>query len=422
MTSAPCKLSCNVLFKISIAWGCFTGRFDISCSLQTQMSKLLLLASTLLAAMAMAEMVHIPIKRKHNAAKAYSSGSRPVAKLRYFNGVHSDPIPYHDFLDAQYFGPIEIGTPAQKFEVVYDTGSANLWVPAHNCSFSCYLHPRFASSKSSTYKPNGTIFNIMYGSGPVNGYEGDDSVTIGDWSVKHQTFAQITNASGLGAAFAIGQFGGINGLAWSSISVTRATPVFFNLIQQRPQTEQVFAFYLTDNSGNNGEFTLGGIDHTRYTGELVNVSLTEMTYWQTVMNSFTLGNTKIAGTSRIVLDSGTSTLTAPTHFVKQIAAAVNATEMLLPGRYTVPCNKLHELPHLHISIGTATWVLEGKDYVIIDEDVICLLAIMGLDIPAPAGPLWIMGDIFMRKVYTVFDAANTQLRFAYAKHGNGTKV
>eukprot|EP01084_Bolivina_argentea_P256060 430979_1 len=371
----------------------------------------------------MAEMVHIPIERRANSARAYRMGSKPVEKLRFFNGEKAAPVKISNFMDAQYYGPIEVGTPAQKFKVVYDTGSANLWVPAHNCSLTCWFHPRFESSKSTTYAVNGTIFDIMYGSGPVNGYEGDDTVTVGGMQVTGQTFAQITNASGLGEAFLVGKFGGIMGLGFPTISVTRATPVFFNMINQHPNMEKKFAFYLSSTSGNKGAFTMGGVDTSRFTGELKHTPLTSETYWETHMTKFQIGNnTLVSGPQRIICDSGTSAITAPTEHVSAIAAMLNATQ-IMPGRYTVSCAAVPTMPNLQITIGGNVWEISPSDYIDNDEDIECILLIMGLDVPKPMGPLYIMGDVFMRKVYTIFDVENARLSMAYAVHGavNATK-
>ena len=109
---------------------------------------------------------------------------------------------------------------------------------------------------------------------------------------------------------------------------------------------------------------------------------------------------------------GTSLLTLPVADVERIAKMVGATPFINPNEYTLPCSSLPSLPDLTISVGGRNYTLTPQEYVIEVEGIECLLGMTGIDIPAPAGPLAILGDVFLRQYYGVFDFGNQRMGIA----------
>jgi len=320
-------------------------------------------------------------------------------------------IPVSNFENAQYYGPISVGTPAQTFNVIFDTGSSNLWVPSVKCTNCGLFKPTYKSTQSSTYKANGTAFNIRYGSGPVSGFLSNDNSAFGSIVVKGQTFAEITDASGLGLAFQLGKFDGIAGLAFGNISVDKVTTPFQNMIDQKLIDQPVFAFWLTQTDGKVGELVLGGIDSAHYKGTIEYIPLSSETYWEISMQGAAAAGRSFSATKKAILDSGTSLLAGPTNEVTAFAKSIGATAT--GPEWFVDCAKVPHLPALsfYLGAGGSNYTLTGSQYVLNVQGV-CLLAMQGIDIPAPAGPLWILGDVFMRTYYTIFDYGQERLGFA----------
>jgi len=360
--------------------------------------------------------VNIPIGVHHADRAERRSLIEKRANLRFNPKVrYNHDIVLSDYSEAQFYGPITIGTPPQEFKVIFDTGSSNLWVPSSKCTqISCKLHHRYNAEKSSTYKANGTSFDIMYGSGNISGHVSNDVVGLSDLTVANVDFAEVVKESGI--AFTLGKFDGILGLAFDTISVGHATPVWYKLMEQGLVDKKMFSFWLARNTTGmmGGQLTLGGYDKTLFTGDLKYVPLTYKNYWQIKMDAVNFMYRNLCGDQgcKAIVDSGTTMITGPTNLINMINGQLGC--IISGGECSwLKCPDYSTLPNLEFVLNGNSFVLSPQEY-IMETGGACISALMGMDIAEPVGPLWILGDKFIEKFYTVFDYENSQVGFAEA--------
>lgn len=322
--------------------------------------------------------------------------------------------PLTNYLNAQYFTEIQLGTPAQTFKVVLDTGSSNLWVPSVDCgSIACYLHAKYDHDASSTYKANGTEFAIRYGSGSLEGYVSQDTLQLGDLIIPEQDFAEATNEPGL--AFAFGKFDGILGLAYDSISVNKIVPPFYKAIDQGLLDKKQFSFYLgdADKSEDGGVATFGGLDDSYYTGKITWLPVRRKAYWEVSFDGIGLGDefAELKGHGAAI-DTGTSLIALPSGLAEILNAQIGAKKGW-SGQYSVECDTRDSLPDLTFNFSGYNFTITPYDYTL-EVSGSCISAFTPLDFPEPIGPLAIIGDAFLRKFYSIYDLDNDAVGLAKA--------
>ncbi|CUG91785.1 asparate peptidase, putative [Bodo saltans] len=344
---------------------------------------------------------------------------------------HVAPM-FNNLLFGSYVANVSIGTPAQNFTVVMDTGSSNLWVPDSLCtdlavSPSCGIQNLYQNTSSSTFYNSCPCLScsllIPYGSGTVMGTLSTDTVVIGGVNLPNTSFGRVYAEPGPLSEWGAPTFDGILGLAYPII----AMPVFsflpgpFDEMMSRGIVSQdLFSIFLSSNENDTTSFVdFGEVSHEHHTGEFItapqNSMQPELGYWCVSVNAIKVGSTVQPGTSGIigVVDTGTSLIAGPPAVVNPIIAQINAS---------TDCSNVASLPNISFTI-----VVDGNkthDFVLTPQEYTyrvsfadgspdqCECGLFAFDAGEGVLPLWILGDPFIRTYFTVFNRGTNMLQFA----------
>ncbi|KKK22389.1 hypothetical protein ARAM_002223 [Aspergillus rambellii] len=375
--------------------------------------------------------------------------------------AHGVRVPLTDWIrqtDLQWYSTIEVGTPAQTFTVMYDTGSTALVLPQRNCT-TCGKHTLFDPAESTSFSSSpgeDVVLDFSTGATTIPIAEAEtanctvvtDTVSLGGLKAPGQMFALCHQYP---EAFEDVAMDGILGMGIAPQSDADIIPTFWSLYASGQLPEPVFSFYLLPGSVDGAELKLGGIDHSKYEGHLTYVDLNKNL--SAVSSAFVmdLQEIHIDGkpaltrgnyTSGIVggkpakfrsglaaLDTGTSFLQTPdkqsawdiyqqiSPHIKQIDAA---------GAWGAPCDILDSVaPTLKLAIGDG----DHQFQLTLPRHLFNLGEYPGLPgicqaafsnpveiIQDPSGdqPVWLLGSPVLKAYYTVWDGLNMKVGFAHA--------
>lgn len=316
--------------------------------------------------------------------------------------------------DFSYFFSMEFGSNNQSMWILFDTGGTNSWVFGTDCTVTaCEMHNTFGKNDSTTLQTTGNTFSVGYGSGTVSGFLSSDTVRIANFSLE-LGFGLANNASN---DFTDYPMDGILGLGRASASVTGPTTAMEAIAQAKLLPSNIVGVSLQRNEdgAKDGEVTFGGVDTTKFEGSIAYTAVsTTSDRWE-----IPLGDAVVAGTSlnftgkSAIIDTGTSYVFLP-------PADAKAVHALIPGstqadsEFYIPCSTNLTLQFVFSGVA---YSVSPKDYVGSTSDgtgKTCFSNIVGTQ--TFGSDDWLLGDVFMKNVYTVFDYDQNRIGFA-ARNG-----
>ncbi|EGN95046.1 hypothetical protein SERLA73DRAFT_113780 [Serpula lacrymans var. lacrymans S7.3] len=319
--------------------------------------------------------------------------------------------------DISYFASLAIGTPPALFDVTLDTGSSLLWVNATPCDIDGTQVVPYNTALSSTSQNLSDPFSSSYGSGTVSGMYAQDTVQMAGFAVEKQMFGIVNSTS---VRLANCPVSGLVGLGWQQPG--DPMPFWQTLADSGVWDSPVMAFQISHYppSASNvtrpgGTFTMGFLNDSLYVGNIDYQPILDnlAPYWALPITSITVQNTSIeipTGSAYGAIDTGTSLVVGPSAQIQAIYAQIPGSQPCvgLEGFYSYPCDTQ---VNVSISFGGPSWFINSSDfrYAYIDSNgSSCLGAFYEVTSSTP----WVIGDTFLKSVYSVFRYSPPSVGFA----------
>lgn len=340
---------------------------------------------------------------ERNTGKAHPSNTKHITR----RSTGADAL--QDDSETLWQGTVEVGTPSVKFNVDFDTGSSDFFLPGPNCDSSCDGHTVYDTSSSSTATNQNQKFSLAYGDGST--VEGDiftDTFTIAGLKATKQAIGAATTYS---SGFSADNFkpDGLVGMAFKQISDFGDDPLFQTLVSQGVTTSPEFAFEL---SKSGAELFLGGVNQDKYTGSFTTSQVSNTGFWQINMDSANVDGKAVVENLSAIIDTGTTLIVGDTNavskFYDSISGSADASQSVGSGFFTVPCDSI---PNISLTFGGKAFSISADTFNLGQAEQgssDCVGGIIGQDV----GDAWIVGDVFLQNVYTSFNVNDETVGFA----------
>lgn len=331
---------------------------------------------------------------------------------------------YEDQLINQhgyYITYLYLGSNQQKVGVNVDTGSSDLWVvdSSSGCVKNSCQYGTYNPLQSNTAKKTSQPFSITYGDGTsAGGLFYTDTVALGTCSTcpKMLNF-QFADATKVGNSF------GVLGLGLQATEQpsTKYPNFIYTLKDQGWINKRAYSVYLNQDSADTGTIIFGGKDLAKIDGPLVPLPVISNDRLSVKLDSVTIKGKVIPITSECVIDTG-STLALFTQtdgdsiFKEYKGAYFNSTIGLYLSACDANINKVVSWNFdgitIKFSLAAAFRTLivdgNGRNY--------------GCGFMIGRFPFNVLGDIFIRNAYTIFDYDQMTISLAQVKYTDQKNV